>query len=71
MGVMYSIVYGKCNDTMKQKLGIFPKFAPIREKQDHKLAIPILEIIKSICYNFEAKKNKLLEAIQNQKKAMR
>ena len=49
MRAMYRILYGKCTDTMKQKLETSPAFTPIKEKQDHESAILILEIIKSIC----------------------
>ena len=45
-------------------------FAPIKEKQDHESAILLLDLIKSICYNFEAENNKVLADIQSQKKAM-
>ena len=67
---MCSIVYGQCTDTMKQKLETLPAFVPIKEKQDHESAILLLDLIKSTCYNFEAEKNKVLAAIQTQKKAM-
>ena len=70
MKVVYIIIYGRCTKRMKQKLDTFPAFAPIKEKQDHGSAILLLGLIKSICYNFEAEKNKVLAAIQNQKKAM-
>ena len=70
MKVMYSIVYGQYIGTTKQKLETFLVFAQIKEKQDHNLDIMILEIIRRICYNFEAKKNKVLAAIQTQKKTM-
>ena len=63
MTVMYIIVYGQCTNTMKQKLETFPAFAQIKEKQDHESAILILELIKSICYNFESENNKVLSAI--------
>ena len=67
---MCSIVYGHCTDTMKQKLETFPVFSPTKEKRDHKSAILLLEIIKIICYNFEAYNNKVLISIQTHKKDM-
>ena len=69
MKVMHSIVYGQCTDTIKQKLYTLPAFAPIKDKQDHESAILILEIIKSICYNFEVEKKKVLAVIQTYTKA--
>ena len=36
MRVMYSIVYGKCTEKMKQKLETSPEFSPIKDKLDHK-----------------------------------
>ena len=66
---MYSIVYGKFTNTMKHKLETFPEFSPIKDKQDHESAILILEIIKSICYNFEVEKKKVLAVIQTYTKA--
>ena len=71
MRVIYSIVYVQCNVKMKQRLETFPAFASIKEKDDHKSYILLLDTIKRICCNFEAEKNKVLEAIQTQKKTMR
>ena len=67
---MYSIVYGWCTNTTDKKLETFPEFAPINKKHNNESAILLLEIIKSICCNFVAEKNKVLAAIQIQKKAM-
>ena len=71
MKLMYSIVYGYYTDTINQKLDTLPEFAPIKQKQDHESDVWILEIIKSICYNFESEKNKVMEYIQSHKKPMR
>ena len=68
MWLIYSIIYGKCTDTMKQKLETLPAFSPIKEKQDYKSTILLLNIINSIYCNFESEKNKVLVAIQTQKK---
>ena len=71
MRVMYRIVYGQyCTDTMKQKPETFPTFASIKEKHDHESSILILDLIKSICYNFEGENNKVLADIQTKKKAV-
>ena len=48
MKVVYIIIYGRCTKRMKQKLDTLPEFATIREKQNHELAILLLELIKSI-----------------------
>ena len=56
---------------MIHKLDSFPVFVPVKEKQDNKLATLILDLIKSICCNFEAEKNKVLKSTKTQNKAMR
>ena len=55
---------------MKQKLYTLPAFVTIKEKQYHESAILLLDLINIICYNFEAENNKVLAAIQTQKKSM-
>ena len=47
-----------------------PAFVPIKEKQDHESSILLLDLIKSICYNFEGENNKVLADIQTKKKAV-
>ena len=71
MRMMYSIFYGQCTNTMKNKLDTFPAFLLIKDKYYHESVILLLDLIKSICYNFESYKNNVLAAIQTQKKVMR